>query len=89
MKKKRVRLDATLAELGIDDNKPALTRIEKQATVSDLLKARSGVYHSALYETTGMEATRPLRGSQQAAKSKRLIKMLMPLFNERGGAFRF
>lgn len=60
---KLIRLDATLAELGIDDYKPALTKIEKQATVRDLLKARSGVYHSALYETAGMAATRPLRGS--------------------------
>jgi hypothetical protein len=31
--------------------------------VGDLLKARSGVYHPALYETPGMAAARPARGS--------------------------
>jgi len=33
------------------------------ATVGDLLKARSGIYHPALYETPGMAQRRPLRGS--------------------------
>lgn len=56
-------LDKTLAELGIDDNEPALTPVEKKATVADLLKARSGVYHPALYETPAMKAMRPPRGS--------------------------
>ena len=37
----RLRLSDTLADLGIDDNEPALTAAEKQATVADLLKARS------------------------------------------------
>ena len=59
----RVRLDATLKELGIDDNEPSLTRDESQATIGDLLKARSGVYHPALYETKAMAARRPGRGS--------------------------
>ena len=59
----QVRLDATLAELGVDDNEPALTTSEKQATVADLLKSRSGIYHPALYETAGMAAKRPARGS--------------------------
>ncbi len=52
----------TLAELDIDDRKP-LTDIEKQATVSDLLKARSGVYIPAAGEAASMKADRPLRGS--------------------------
>lgn len=56
-----VRLDATMAELGIDDNEPALTAEEKRATVHDLLKARSGIYHPALYETASMKAARPER----------------------------
>jgi len=60
----RMRLDASLADLGIDDNAPSLTPAEKQATVRDLLMARSGVYHPALYETPGMAAMRPLRGSR-------------------------
>jgi CubicO group peptidase (beta-lactamase class C family) len=56
-------LDASLARLGIDDVPPALTEVEKQATVRQLLEARSGVYHPALYETEGMARRRPVRGS--------------------------
>lgn len=59
----KIDLNATMAELGIDDNEPRLTAIEKQATVRDLLKARSGVYHPALYETEAMKKRRPERGS--------------------------
>jgi CubicO group peptidase (beta-lactamase class C family) len=59
----RINLDSTLGELGIDDNPPALTEVEKGATVRQLLQARSGVYHSALYETPGMAKLRPPRGS--------------------------
>jgi CubicO group peptidase (beta-lactamase class C family) len=59
-----IELGKTLAELGIDDNEPALTNIEKQATILDLLRARSGVYHPALAETAGMEDVRPQRYSQ-------------------------
>ncbi len=54
--------DQTLAELGIDD-KDTLTAEEKQATIRDMLKARSGVYHPAAYETASMAAQRPARGS--------------------------
>ncbi len=59
----RIDLDATLASLGIDDVPPALTDAEKQATVRQLLQARSGVYHPALYETLGEKRQRPARGS--------------------------
>lgn len=59
----RINLDSTLGELGIDDNPPGLTGSEKGATVRDLLEARSGIYHSALYETPDMAKTRPPRGS--------------------------
>lgn len=59
----KLRLDATLAELGVDDSEPSLTDAEKRATVGDLLKSRSGVYHPALYETPAMAAARPARGS--------------------------
>jgi CubicO group peptidase (beta-lactamase class C family) len=58
-----INLSSTMEQLGIDDNEPSLTSVEKQATVLDLLKARSGVYHPALYETSRMQATRPPRGS--------------------------
>jgi CubicO group peptidase (beta-lactamase class C family) len=54
---------ATLGSVGIDDNAPGLSPAEKTATVADLLKARSGVYHAALYETLGMARLRPPRGS--------------------------
>ncbi|MBL8174382.1 MAG: serine hydrolase [Bryobacterales bacterium] len=56
-------LSRTMAELGIDDNPPALTETEKKATLGHLLKARSGIYHPALAETPGMKAVKPLRGS--------------------------
>jgi CubicO group peptidase (beta-lactamase class C family) len=57
-----IDLDKTMAELGIDDA-PPLTSLEKQASVRDLLKARSGVYHPAAYETKAMKKARPARGS--------------------------
>jgi CubicO group peptidase (beta-lactamase class C family) len=61
---RKISLDSTLAQLGIDDNAPALTDVEKQATVRMLLEARSGIYHPALYETAGTRraaATSPAR----------------------------
>ena len=57
-----IDLDKTIADLGIDDE-PPLTALEKQAQIRDLLKARSGVYHSAAYETEAMKKSRPERGS--------------------------
>ena len=60
---KKIDLDNTLARLGIDDNPPALSDLEKQATVRMLLQARSGIYHPALYEDNAIAATRPARGS--------------------------
>jgi CubicO group peptidase (beta-lactamase class C family) len=59
----KINLDDTLDKLQIDDKKPSLTPEEKQATVRDLLEARSGVYHEAAYETTGMQDKRPSRDS--------------------------
>lgn len=58
----RLKLDATLAELGIDDLEP-LTDAEKTANVHQLLQARSGVYHPAAYEMVAMKFARPRRGS--------------------------
>jgi CubicO group peptidase (beta-lactamase class C family) len=57
-----IDVEKTLAELGIND-KDALSETEKQATIHDMLKARSGVYHPAAYETASMAARRPPRGS--------------------------
>jgi len=61
--KGQINLNATLEKLGIDDNEPSLTPEERQARVIDLLKARSGIYHTALYETPAMRAEKPPRGS--------------------------
>jgi CubicO group peptidase (beta-lactamase class C family) len=59
----RIRLDATLEQLDIDDKAPSLSEAEKQATVADLLKARSGIYHTAAHETADIRRKRPARGS--------------------------
>jgi CubicO group peptidase (beta-lactamase class C family) len=58
----RINLQRTLAELGIDDRLP-LSDTEKRATVLDLLKARSGVYHPAAYQSETRESSFPARGS--------------------------
>ena len=63
VKEGRIDLLKTLQTLGIDDTYPSLTPLEKEATIEDLLKARSGVYHPALYETAVMATLRPERGS--------------------------
>jgi len=59
--KGEVSLDRTMEDLAIDD----LTRLsaaERQATVRQLLQARSGVYLPAAYETREMKDSRPARG---------------------------
>ncbi|MEM7454388.1 MAG: serine hydrolase [Planctomycetota bacterium] len=57
-----IDLEKSLAELGIDD-KQQLSAEEQTATVSDLLKSRSGIYHPAAYEPQSMKNNRPERGS--------------------------
>jgi CubicO group peptidase (beta-lactamase class C family) len=57
-----IDMNKTLAELNIDDV-PPLTEEEKQAKVIHMIKARSGVYHTAAYESAGMKESRPERGS--------------------------
>ncbi len=57
-----VRLDKTLAQIGIDDL-GGLTAEEQQATIRDLLMARSGVYHAASNAGDDL-ASAPPRGSQ-------------------------
>jgi CubicO group peptidase (beta-lactamase class C family) len=59
----RIKRGESLAELGIDDTPPCLTPAEKQATVRDLLRSRSGIYHPAALETPDMALVRPRRGS--------------------------
>jgi CubicO group peptidase (beta-lactamase class C family) len=58
----QVDLGKTLAQLAITDQ-GGLSNAEAQATVRELLEARSGVYHLAAYETDEMKAARPPRGS--------------------------
>ena len=58
-----IDLDATLAELGVDDI-GGLLPIERQATVDHLVTARSGVYHPASNAGDNL-ADAPARGSQQ------------------------
>jgi CubicO group peptidase (beta-lactamase class C family) len=58
-----IDLSRTMASLGIDDNSPSLSVTEKQATVYDLIRSRSGVYHPALGEVPSMKAARPRRHS--------------------------
>lgn len=57
-----IDLHATMSGLKIDDV-DGLSKMERQATVSDLLKSRSGVYHPALYETESMKKRKPERHS--------------------------
>jgi len=59
-----IDLDKTMEDIGIDDT-PPLSDIEKKATIWDCLKARSGVYHTALYESAGMKALKPERHTQR------------------------
>jgi CubicO group peptidase (beta-lactamase class C family) len=60
-----INLDSTLEELQIQDTPPELTSLEKQATIKDLLKMRSGVYHQANYETIEAKNNRPERESHK------------------------
>ena len=58
-----IDLSKSLAELNINDYPNRLSEIEKQATVGDLVKARSGIYIEALGESPDMKARRPGRHS--------------------------
>jgi CubicO group peptidase (beta-lactamase class C family) len=62
-----IDLEKTLADLGIDDE-PPLTAAEKQATVRDCLKARSGVFHTAEAENDAMHAMKPARGTYKPSE---------------------
>ena len=46
-------LELTLEHLGVDDKNPPLTTAERQATVEDLLTARSGIYHPYVGDEEG------------------------------------
>lgn len=68
----RLRLDATLAQMGIDDISPPLTSAERQATLRDLLMSRSGIFHSALYEVGGWKRLRAELAKEERAADKDL-----------------
>lgn len=61
VKSGKVNLNKTLADLNIDDV-GGLLPIEKEATVKDVLEARSGVFHEASYPGDYLEYA-PKRGS--------------------------
>ena len=58
-----IDLDATLADLGVDDV-GGLLPLERQATVDHLVTARSGIYHAASNGGDDL-ASAPERGTQQ------------------------
>ncbi len=62
VEKKLIDLSITLDELGIDDRPPCLTVKEKKATIADLIKSRSGIYHPAAAESKVMKTKKPPRG---------------------------
>jgi CubicO group peptidase (beta-lactamase class C family) len=53
----------TLGSLGISEKAVTLSRVELQARLVDLLRARSGVYLAAAGEIDAMRDARPARGS--------------------------
>lgn len=59
-----IDLNETIGSIGIDDN-AVLTPLEKSATVSDLLAARSGIYLPAVLKTGATGAIQPKRGSHE------------------------
>ncbi len=63
----KLDLDATLEEMGIDDIDPPLTNEERQATLRDLLRSRSGIFHSALYEVGGWKRERMALADEERA----------------------
>ena len=59
----KIDLDKSLADLGMDDHQGLLPH-EKQATIRDLISARSGIYHPASNGGDN-QADAPDRGSQK------------------------
>lgn len=55
-----IDISKSMEDLGIDDI-PPLSDIENKASIHDCLKARSGIYHTALYESQGMKDLKPER----------------------------
>lgn len=60
----RLSLDASLADLGIDEDRP-LSQVERSATLRHLLQSRSGVYRPGAYATPSEQEDMPAPGSHQ------------------------
>jgi CubicO group peptidase (beta-lactamase class C family) len=61
-----IDLDATLADLGIDDSvPPSLTGAERSARVRDLLTCRSGIYHPSNHQGAAARTALPPRGAHR------------------------
>ncbi len=59
-----IDLDKKMIEIGIDDV-PPLSDVENKATIRDCIKARSGIYHPALYESQSMKDKKPARHTEK------------------------
>lgn len=64
---RKLGLGRTLEEMAIDDVEPPLTKAERQATLRDLLRSRSGIFHSALYEVGGWTRERRALAEEERA----------------------
>jgi CubicO group peptidase (beta-lactamase class C family) len=62
----RIRLNKTLAQIGLDDL-GGLTAEEKEATIADLLMARSGIYHPASNAGDDTDSAPPRRSQKHGA----------------------
>ncbi len=58
----RIDLSKTMEQLGVNDV-PPLTPAERQASLVDVLKSRSGIYRAFVAGTPAMRADMPARGS--------------------------
>ena len=59
----------TLGQLNIDDIPPKLSENEKSATIADLLKSRSGIYHNSAATSDGMLAQMPERDAHKPGEA--------------------
>ena len=54
----KLSLTTTIGELGIQDYEPPLSALNLTASVADIFRSRSGIYHSAHYEVGGWKRAR-------------------------------
>lgn len=59
----KIDVNETLEQAGIDDFPSPLSNEERQTRIVDLLRARSGIYHAASFETDFQRKIRPARDS--------------------------